>query len=86
MSPSALVLRWLRECFWNVLEFPHVATYVSVSLLCGIDYQVRLAGVAAPHTLRPALRPAQSPKPYALFPAQLPSPVPPSPADPYPAL
>ncbi|KAI8803521.1 broad-minded protein-domain-containing protein, partial [Cladochytrium replicatum] len=39
-TPSQITQRWLRECFWNVLDFPDVCRYILLSLFCGVDYQI----------------------------------------------
>ncbi|KAJ3327645.1 hypothetical protein HDU76_011390 [Blyttiomyces sp. JEL0837] len=39
-TPSQITQRWMRECFWNVLNFPEIANYIASIILLGIDYQI----------------------------------------------
>ncbi|KAJ3411726.1 hypothetical protein HDV05_001786 [Chytridiales sp. JEL 0842] len=39
-TPSQISERWLRECFWNVLDFSDIISYVSSVLILGVDYQI----------------------------------------------
>ncbi|KAI9340897.1 broad-minded protein-domain-containing protein [Obelidium mucronatum] len=39
-TPSQLSNRWIRECFWNVLDFPEIANYIFNTIAFGVDYQV----------------------------------------------
>ncbi|ORY51889.1 hypothetical protein BCR33DRAFT_712091 [Rhizoclosmatium globosum] len=39
-TPSQISSRWIRECFWNVLDFPEIANYICNTLVFGVDYQV----------------------------------------------
>ncbi|KAJ3065488.1 hypothetical protein HDU98_011144 [Podochytrium sp. JEL0797] len=39
-TPSQMSTRWLRECFWNVLDFPEIATYLTHTLVLGPDYSI----------------------------------------------
>lgn len=37
----ALVLQWLRQCFWNYLDWRTIVLYVYLTTLHGIEFQVR---------------------------------------------
>jgi hypothetical protein len=35
-----MVIHWTKQCFWSVLDWPEIVTYICVCILYGIDYQV----------------------------------------------
>jgi hypothetical protein len=35
-----MVVHWTKQCFWSVLDWPEIVTYICVCILYGIDYQV----------------------------------------------
>lgn len=35
-----MVVHWTKQCFWSVLDWPEIVTYLCVCILYGIDYQV----------------------------------------------
>jgi hypothetical protein len=35
-----MVIHWTKQCFWSVLDWPEIITYICVCILYGIDYQV----------------------------------------------
>jgi hypothetical protein len=35
-----LVLRWIRECFWNILDFQEILHYILICTCFGPDYQI----------------------------------------------
>ncbi|CAF1205961.1 unnamed protein product [Rotaria sordida] len=37
---SHMVVHWTKQCFWSVLDWPEIITYICVCILYGIDYQV----------------------------------------------
>ncbi|CAF3059373.1 unnamed protein product [Rotaria sp. Silwood2] len=37
---SHMVVHWTKQCFWSVLDWPEIITYLCVCILYGIDYQV----------------------------------------------
>ncbi|CAM4846464.1 unnamed protein product [Rotaria magnacalcarata] len=37
---SHMVVHWTKQCFWSVLDWPEIVTYICVCILYGIDYQV----------------------------------------------
>uniref|UniRef100_A0ABM0MAH1 Protein broad-minded-like n=1 Tax=Saccoglossus kowalevskii TaxID=10224 RepID=A0ABM0MAH1_SACKO len=39
-TPSQICLHWLRQCFWNYLDWQDICHYICVCVLMGIDYQV----------------------------------------------
>ena len=32
--------QWLRQCFWNFLDWDDITLYIATCLIMGIDYQV----------------------------------------------
>ncbi len=34
-----MVIHWTKQCFWSVLDWPEIVTYICVCILYGIDYQ-----------------------------------------------
>jgi hypothetical protein len=40
LSPSQICLNWLKQCFWNYLDWPDIAAYLSICFIFGMDYQV----------------------------------------------
>lgn len=35
-----MVLKWIQQLFWNVLDFKNILQYLAYSVTCGMDYQV----------------------------------------------
>ncbi|CAF1415924.1 unnamed protein product [Adineta steineri] len=40
LAISHMVVHWTKQCFWSVLDWPEIVTYICVCILYGIDYQV----------------------------------------------
>ncbi|UJR27576.1 hypothetical protein I4U23_008857 [Adineta vaga] len=40
LAISHMVVHWTKQCFWSVLDWPELVTYICVCILYGIDYQV----------------------------------------------
>jgi len=36
---SHMVVHWTKQCFWSVLDWPDIVTYICICILYGIDYQ-----------------------------------------------
>ena len=34
-----MVVHWTKQCFWSVLDWPDIVTYICICILYGIDYQ-----------------------------------------------
>eukprot|EP00842_Homolaphlyctis_polyrhiza_P000608 jgi/Hompol1/1548/HPOL_005322-RA len=49
-TPTQMVQRWFRECFWNVLPFPEISNFLFTCILHGIDYQIYFAIALIRHT------------------------------------
>jgi hypothetical protein len=58
-TPSQITTRWIREMFWNVLDFPDIAYYVGLCLGCGIDYQVYFCVALLKHVEKDVMRHAR---------------------------
>jgi hypothetical protein len=58
-TPSQITTRWLREMFWNVLDFPDIANYIVLCLGCGIDYQIYFCVALFKHIEKDVLRHAR---------------------------
>ena len=39
---SQICIHWLKQCFWNYLDWGDVCHYVCLCIILGIDYQVYL--------------------------------------------
>jgi hypothetical protein len=39
-TPSQFIQKWIRQAFWNVIDFEWIQHYILSSLLLGIDYQI----------------------------------------------
>ena len=39
LAPSQICSHWLKQFFWNYLDWPDIAMFVSTCLVFGIDYQ-----------------------------------------------
>jgi hypothetical protein len=39
LSPSQICFHWLKQCFWNYLDWPDIVTYIGICVSFGIDYQ-----------------------------------------------
>jgi hypothetical protein len=40
LSPSQICLNWLKQCFWNYLDWSDIVGYISICFIFGMDYQV----------------------------------------------
>lgn len=40
LSPSQTCSTWIKQCFWNYLNWPEISAYMTMCLVYGIDYQV----------------------------------------------
>ncbi|CAF0792179.1 unnamed protein product [Didymodactylos carnosus] len=40
LAPSHIAYQWIKQCFWNYLDWPEIVTYLTLCILYGIDYQV----------------------------------------------
>jgi hypothetical protein len=58
-TPSQITTRWIREMFWNVLDFPDIANYVLFAMACGIDYQVYFCVALFKHIEKDVMRHAR---------------------------
>ncbi|KAL3858589.1 hypothetical protein ACJMK2_008861, partial [Sinanodonta woodiana] len=48
-TPTQICLHWLKQCFWNYLDWFDICHYVCVCLIMGIDYQVYLCVAILKH-------------------------------------
>ena len=39
LAPSQICSHWLKQCFWNYLDWSDIVTYLSISIIFGVDYQ-----------------------------------------------
>lgn len=39
LAPSQICSQWLKQCFWNYLDWPDIVTYLCVCIIFGVDYQ-----------------------------------------------
>jgi len=39
LAPSQICSHWLKQCFWNYLDWPDIITYLSICIVFGVDYQ-----------------------------------------------
>ena len=39
LAPSNMCAHWLKQCFWNYLDWADVAAYACLCVLFGADYQ-----------------------------------------------
>jgi hypothetical protein len=39
-TPNQLVHKWIKQVFWNVLDFEMIQSYILITLLFGIDYEI----------------------------------------------
>ncbi|XP_074644785.1 protein broad-minded-like [Tubulanus polymorphus] len=53
-TPAQICQHWLRQCFWNYLDWVDICHYISICLVMGIDYQVYLCVAILKH-LQPAI-------------------------------
>jgi hypothetical protein len=35
-------MHWLKQCFWNYLDWLDICHYICISIVMGVDYQVYL--------------------------------------------
>ncbi|KAJ3109647.1 hypothetical protein HDU97_003123 [Phlyctochytrium planicorne] len=54
-TPSQISQRWIRECFWNVLDFPEIINYLTLNIVCGVDYHIYICIALLKHLERPIL-------------------------------
>ncbi|CAF1577401.1 unnamed protein product [Adineta ricciae] len=40
LAVSHVIVHWTKQCFWSILDWPELVTYICVCILYGIDYQV----------------------------------------------
>jgi hypothetical protein len=39
LAPSQICSHWLKQCFWNYLDFNEIVSFISICIIFGIDYQ-----------------------------------------------
>ena len=39
LAPSQICLHWIKQCFWNYLDWKDIVAYLAICLVFGIDYQ-----------------------------------------------
>ena len=44
-----MVVHWTKQCFWSILDWPEIVTYICVCILYGVDYQVYFCVVLLRH-------------------------------------
>ena len=50
---------WIRQCFWNYLDWNEICHYVCTCILLGEDYQVYMCVAIFKHLQRSILRKTQ---------------------------
>ena len=50
--PSQICQHWLRQCFWNYLDWGDICCYLCCCLLMGIDYQIYFCMAVLKHLQR----------------------------------
>ncbi|XP_074617585.1 protein broad-minded-like isoform X1 [Acropora palmata] len=58
-TPSQICQHWLRQCFWNYLDWEEICLYISTCLTMGIDYQVYFCIAIFRHLQQDILRKTQ---------------------------
>lgn len=58
-TPSQICQHWLRQCFWNYLDWEEICLYVCTCLTMGIDYQVYFCIAVLRHLQQDILRKTQ---------------------------
>ncbi|KAK3086457.1 hypothetical protein FSP39_018719 [Pinctada imbricata] len=41
-TPAQICIHWLKQCFWNYLDWGDICHYICMCIIMGIDYQVYL--------------------------------------------
>ena len=44
-----ICVHWLKQCFWNYLDWTDIAQYLSVVMVMGVDYQVYICVAVLKH-------------------------------------
>lgn len=39
LAPSQICSHWLKQCFWNYLDWSDIVTYITICIMYGVDYQ-----------------------------------------------
>lgn len=58
-TPSQICQHWLRQCFWNYLDWEEICLYICTCLTMGIDYQVYYCIAILRHLQQDILRKTQ---------------------------
>lgn len=58
-TPSQICQHWLRQCFWNYLDWDEICLYICTCLTMGIDYQVYFCIAVLRHLQQDILRKTQ---------------------------
>ncbi|XP_076469965.1 protein broad-minded-like isoform X2 [Babylonia areolata] len=53
-TPAQICVHWLKQCFWNYLDWADIVQYLSLVMVMGVDYQVYVC-VAVLRHLRQAI-------------------------------
>ncbi|KAK7505391.1 hypothetical protein BaRGS_00003553 [Batillaria attramentaria] len=48
-TPAQICVHWLKQCFWNYLDWGDIVLYLCVVMVMGVDYQVYLCVAALRH-------------------------------------
>jgi hypothetical protein len=51
-SPAQICQHWLRQCFWNYLDWPQICAYIAVCVTLGADYSVYMCVAVLRHLQR----------------------------------
>ena len=54
-SPGQICQQWLRQCFWNYLDWQEICHYICMCLVLGADYQVYVCVAILRHRSRDIL-------------------------------
>jgi hypothetical protein len=51
-SPAQICQHWLRQCFWNYLDWPQICEYIAACVTLGADYSVYMCVAVLRHLQR----------------------------------
>ena len=49
IAPSQICSHWLKQCFWNYLDWNDIMLYLSICIIFGIDYQAYVCVAVLKH-------------------------------------
>ncbi|KAL8584561.1 hypothetical protein ACOMHN_016880 [Nucella lapillus] len=48
-TPAQICVHWLKQCFWNYLDWADIVQYLSLVMVMGVDYQVYVCVAVLKH-------------------------------------